>query len=226
MRFEIRYFAAVREKLGTSGETLDLPDHDTLDLDTLWRILCQRHPQLTPMRRHLRVGINLEFADGDEVRIADGDEVALIPPVAGGTTLVDAPALLCSGPIDEAAVLAAVERPEAGAVVSFRGVVRNHSQGRPVAWLEYEVYPAMAKAKLRQVIAEIEKEHPEVRCALVHRHGRLEIGDAAVFIAVSSPHRAVAFAACARAIDRIKEIVPIWKREVGPDGAVWVGMGS
>ena len=152
----------------------------------------------------------------------DGAEVGLIPPVAGGAPRVG----LGEDVLDAAAVARTVSRAEAGAVVVFEGVVRNHAQGRAVSYLEYEVYPEMALAKLRQVIAEVESEFPECACAIHHRFGRLEVGECAVVIAVSSAHRAPAFAACARAIDRIKEIVPIWKREVGPDGESWVGMGS
>lgn len=217
MEIHIRYFAAIRERLQLEEErvTLDAP----LTLAGLWSHLAELHPELAGLRRHIRLAINLDFAE-DDTLLSDGDEVALIPPVAGGA------GMLTQHPIDEAAVAARVDRPEAGALVTFRGVVRNHSKGKDVAWLEYEVYPDMAETKLAQVIDEVTAAWPDCQVAIEHRFGRLNVGDTAVVIAVSSPHRAEAFAACARAIDRIKEIVPIWKKEVGPDGSHWVGMGS
>lgn len=221
MRVTVRYFAGVRERLGLTEEVVEVDAE--ADVDAVWLVLCGRHPALEGLRRYLRLSVNLEFVEGTHA-VADGDEIAVIPPVAGGSSVDDL--LLSDLPLDEQAICARVERPEAGALVMFRGVVRNHSKGQAVAHLEYEVYPEMAVLKLRQVIDEVEREFPEVRCALTHRYGVLQIGDAAVVIAVSSAHRAVAFEACARAIDRIKEIVPIWKKEVGPDGASWVGMGS
>ena len=221
MQVSVRYFAGVRERLGASSETLELAEGSTVE--AVWESLCLRHPALVGLRRYIRLALNLEFVDADQL-VAEGDEIALIPPVAGGSSADDL--LLSVSPLDEAAITARVERPEAGAVVVFRGVVRNHSKGQAVEHLEYEVYPEMAMLKLRQVIDEVEQEFPDVKCALTHRTGVLQIGEAAVVIAVSSPHRAVAFEACARAIDRIKEVVPIWKKEVGPDGTSWVGMGS
>lgn len=116
-----------------------------------------------------------------------------------------------------------VARPEAGAIATFLGVVRNMNDGRAVTLLEYEAYGTMAEAELQRVIEEIEREMPEVRVAATHRIGSLQIGDAAVVCAASSPHRHEAFVACRELIDRIKARLPIWKREHGPDGPYWVG---
>jgi molybdopterin synthase catalytic subunit len=154
--------------------------------------------------------------------LTDGDEVALIPPVAGGASRC----ALTTAALEPRRVEALVERPNAGAVTTFAGVVRNHSQGRAVEFLVYEVYERMALAKLEEVAAHVEDSYDDVRVAVHHRHGKLFVGDTAVVIAVSSPHRADAFAACAQTIDRIKEVVPIWKKEVGPEGEEWVGFGS
>jgi len=224
MEFEVRYFAAVRERLGTQRETFSVEGRDALPLDEVWSLLESRHPELKRIRRHIRLSVNLDFAD-DDVEIRDGDELGLIPPVAGGS---DAPSvsLLSSEALESASVVDRVRRDSAGAIVTFEGVVRDHARGRDVVSLEYEVYPEMASEKLQQVIDEVEARWTDARCALQHRHGKLAVGDVAVVIAVSSPHRATAFEACSHAIDRIKEIVPIWKREFGPDGASWVGMGS
>lgn len=123
--------------------------------------------------------------------------------------------------LDEA--IARVRRPEAGALATFVGVVRNHSEGRVVTRLEYSAYASMARREMLRIVDEIEAEIDGVRVAALHRVGALEVGEAAVVCAASAPHRGEAFAACRELIDRIKARVPIWKRELGPDGASWVG---
>jgi molybdopterin synthase catalytic subunit len=122
--------------------------------------------------------------------------------------------------IDEA--VAAVRDPSAGAVAIFLGTVRNQNDGKPVTLLEYEAYASMAVKEMTAIASELEREQPGVRLAVLHRIGRLEIGDTAVVCAASAPHRGEAFAACRALIDRIKHRVPIWKREHGPDGPYWV----
>ncbi len=123
--------------------------------------------------------------------------------------------------VDE--TLASVRRPGAGGLAVFVGVVRDESEGRAVTRLEYSAYASMAKREMERIAQEIETEMPDVRVAAMHRTGSLEVGDAAVVCAASAPHRAEAFRACRELIDRIKSRVPIWKREIGPDGAAWVG---
>ena len=122
-------------------------------------------------------------------------------------------------------VIEAVEHPAAGAIATFLGTVRDHSQGKRVLYLEYDAYPAMAEKTLRQIGEEIGERWGLYRVAIVHRVGRLEIGEASVAIAVAAPHRAEAFEACRYAIDRLKEIVPIWKKEVWEGGEYWVEGG-
>jgi len=129
---------------------------------------------------------------------------------------------LTRAPIDVRAVEAAVRHPGAGAVCTFQGVVRDHNLGRPVDHLAYEAYPEMAEPELRRIAAEAEARWPGVRLAIVHRLGRLEIGEASVVIAASHAHRAEAFEACRYAIDTLKATVPIWKKEVWADGEAWV----
>jgi molybdopterin synthase catalytic subunit len=126
--------------------------------------------------------------------------------------------------LDPAAVAALVEDPGCGAVVTFVGNVRRDNEGRDVDYLEYEAYPGMAEAKMAEIGEEIRQRWGPTRFAMVHRLGRCEVGEASIVIAVASPHRREAFEACHYAIDRVKEIVPIWKREVWKDGAVWIGM--
>ena len=125
-------------------------------------------------------------------------------------------------PIDVQALAAQVEEAGAGAVCTFAGLVRNHSRGQRVTHLEYHAYREMAEKKLRQVAEEIAERFGVTRLAVEHRVGVLRIGEVAVGIAAASPHRDAAFKACRYAIDRIKQIVPIWKKEFGEDGAVWV----
>lgn len=128
--------------------------------------------------------------------------------------------------IDVAAVERAVQSPACGGVVAFVGRVREQSRGRSVEYLEYEAYPEMAIAKMQEIVAAIRERWGTDRVAIVHRLGRLEIGEASVAIAVAAPHRQEAFEACRYAIDRLKEEVPIWKKEVTTDGEEWIGQGS
>jgi molybdopterin synthase catalytic subunit len=124
-------------------------------------------------------------------------------------------------PIDPAAVVRQVRADQDGAIVTFDGFVRNESHGRRTLYLEYEAYESMALAKMREIGAQLHQKFPIHRAAILHRLGRLEIGDTSVFIAVSAPHRAAAFEACRFAIDTLKRTVPIWKKEYFEDGAVW-----
>ena len=125
--------------------------------------------------------------------------------------------------IDEQAVAAAVSDPGAGGICTFSGVVRDNSRGKRVLYLEYEAYPEMAIKQMQQIAAEMKAKWAITRVAMVHRTGRLEIGEASVCLAVSSPHRAEAFEACRYAIDRLKQTVPVWKKEVWEGGEYWVG---
>jgi molybdopterin synthase catalytic subunit len=124
-------------------------------------------------------------------------------------------------PIDMAALARLVRAPEDGAVVTFDGFVRNQSHNRPTLYLNYEAYESMALAKMREIGIQIYEKYRIHRIAMVHRLGRLEIGETSVFIAISAPHRAAAFDACRFAIDTLKRTVPIWKKEYFEDGAVW-----
>jgi molybdopterin synthase catalytic subunit len=131
--------------------------------------------------------------------------------------------LLTSEPIDHDALIRQVLRSSDGAVVFFAGVVRDHHEGRAVEAIEYQAYEAMARKEMARVIESVEREHEEVRIAVVHRLGLLEVGETSIAIACASAHRAESFEACRKVIDRVKETVPIWKREIGPDGSSWTG---
>ncbi len=129
-------------------------------------------------------------------------------------------------PLDAGRIAEAVRCDDDGCVVTFVGVVRNHNRGKQVLYLEYEAYPEMALAKMREIAGEISSRWGLDHVALVHRVGRMEVGEASVVIAVAAPHRDVAYEASRYAIDRLKEIVPVWKKEVYAGGEVWLGVGN
>ena len=217
-RVTVLYFAAARDRAGTSSETVDAPSGTTVQ--TLTEQLVSRHPRLAAVLPHLRVAVNQEFVSPKD-EVPDGAEVALIPPVSGGSGLfrvVDRPLSL-----DE--VVKAVEGKGMGGVVTFTGSVRGETKGRRVLRLSYEAYVPMAERTLSQIAAEADEKWPGSRLAIVHRVGVLEPGELAVVIAAAAPHRDAAFAACRHAIERLKQSVPIWKKEHFEDGEVWVGMG-
>jgi molybdopterin synthase catalytic subunit len=158
--------------------------------------------------------------------LATGDEVAFLPPVSGGSEAAGLERQrqiieIVRGPIQVAQLVAALKSPEDGAVAVFEGIARNHSGGRRTLHLEYEAYEPMALAKMRDLGAAMRGQFQVDCVALVHRLGRLEIGETSVFIGVSSAHRRAALDACRFGIDTLKRTVPIWKKEFFEDGAVW-----
>jgi molybdopterin converting factor subunit 1 len=214
-----RLFARLREQAGTDTEMLELPAASTLA--DVYEALRRRHPALESDRSAVRAALNREFKDWSE-RVADGDEVAFIPPVSGGAHGVGVLFELTADPLDARRLEAAVSHKGAGAICTFTGVVRDSSRGRSVTHLEYEAYSEMATAQMRRIGDEIAERWPEARVAMAHRTGRLEIGEASVVVSVSCPHRAEAIAACKWGIDRLKESVPIWKKEHADDGTYWI----
>jgi molybdopterin synthase catalytic subunit len=218
MRVRVLYFAVFRERIRADGETLELADGARLP--ELVTALEARHDAVRALRGRYRVAVNQAMAAGDEP-LADGDEVALIPPVAGGARHV----LLSADPLSLDRCVAAVRGPDAGGIVTFTGMVRNVSHGERIERLEYEAYPGMAERVMDRLCEQIEAEIAGARLAVEHRTGVLAVGDIAVVIAAAAPHRAEAFAACRALIDRLKEEVPIWKKEIGESGAEWVGLG-
>jgi molybdopterin synthase catalytic subunit len=214
----VLYFAVVRERLGLSEEEVALPAGGTVG--ALLDALAARHEALGPLRPALKVAVNQAFVD-DGQALVDGDEVALIPPVSGGA----GPFRVTDEPLQLDEVVRAVSVEEHGGVVTFTGVVRRVSRGKRILRLEYEAYRPMAERKLAEIADGIAAELPGVRLAIVHRVGALAIGEAAVIIAASAPHRAAAFDACEAAIDRLKQSVPIWKKEIAEDGETWIGLG-
>jgi MoaE-MoaD fusion protein len=220
MRITVLYFAVFKERLGRADDALELADgkrvQDAIDA------LAAKHPAIAALRGKFRVAVNEEFTDDDHV-LRDGDELALIPPVAGGTD--ERHVRLLAEPLSLDRVVAAVSGAGMGGVVTFTGAVRRHSRGVTVERLEYEAYAPMALREMTRLCEEIEAEIAGTRLAIEHRVGTLAIGDLAVVIAAAAPHRAEAFTACRAMIDRLKDRVPIWKKEIGTDGAEWVGLG-
>ena len=188
-------------------------------------------PALHGFSRSILLSRNHEFAKRDDM-IQDGDEIAFLPPVSGGTAdpygdeILDADtgnffALTC-GEIDSRRIVNRLLRNEDGAVVDFLGVVRNNTKGRATKYLDYECYRPMALKEMARLGREIAAGFPIGRIAIVHRLGRMLIGEASVAIVVTSPHRRPAFEAALAGIDRLKKTVPIWKKEYFEDGEVWV----
>lgn len=165
----------------------------------------------------LIVSLNAERAPR-ETPLEDGDEIALLPPMSGGSGRP----WLQAQPLSMDALLAEVRGPDCGGEVTFTGLVRDFSRGERIAHLEYEAYEPMARREMEAIVAQARERWPEVRLAMSHRVGHLNIGDAAVMIAAAAPHRVEAFEACRFAIDTLKQTVPIWKKEFAEGGAYWV----
>jgi MoaE-MoaD fusion protein len=214
-----RLFARLREQAGTDAESVELPVGSTVA--DVYETMQRLHPGLETDRHSVRAALNQEFVEWNAA-VADGDEVAFIPPVSGGAHGVGVLFELTPRPLDARRMETAVAHKGAGAICTFTGVVRDSSRGRSVTHLEYEAYEEMATAQMRKIADEIAERWPEARVAMAHRTGRLEIGEPSVVVSVSCPHRAEAIAACKWGIDRLKESVPIWKKEHAGDGTYWI----
>lgn len=214
-------FAGLREAAKAETIAVEVPTGSTVG-DLLAAVEAQI-PSLAGRVGASRVAIDHAFANADDP-LDGAKELALIPPVSGGH---DGPPriLLSSAPLSLAAVVSTVEHPGAGGLTTFTGNVRLHSRGQTIQRLEYEAYAPMATAVMTQIADAIEAEIEGTRVAIHHRIGILGIGETAVVIAASAPHRAEAFDACRAAIERLKEDVPIWKKEVAESGATWIGQG-
>ncbi len=230
MRVKVLFFATLRELTGAREDTLTLPDEDTT-LQQLRSRISERYPALGDHLSAALAAINEEFAFAED-RVRDGDRVAFFPPVSGGH---DYPThlRLTAAPICHDELLRSISTPDTGAVCLFSGIVRgrtahmdHHSitTSRETMSLEYEAYAPMAERKMGQVAAEIRARWPEVQgIAIVQRTGHLAVGQPTVLIACASAHRASGcFEAARYGIDRLKEIVPIWKKEFGSEGELWV----
>ncbi len=216
MQISVRAFASYREAIGSPRITVTIPDGASPG--QVWKTLLSSYPRLRALPQPFAFAVNDEYV-ASEVPLRPRDELVLVPPVSGGGEYID----LVETPIDINAVLAQVNHAQAGAVVVFLGTVRDNNRGRHVKYLEYEAYQAMARKEMRKVAADAQRQWPLLSIAIVHRLGHLEIGEISVAIAVAAGHRSEAFEAARFAIDTLKHTVPIWKKEVWADGAVWIG---
>ncbi len=224
MRIEVLYFAILRERAKLERELLELPDGTSVA--GARAIIGARHPAIAPLLPQVQAAVNRSWV-ADDHRLADGDELALLPPVAGGSGAAPGAIRMTAEALQMGAVIEAVGGHDAGAVVTFAGVVRRRGHHlSDVVRLEYEAFVQMAEAVLGDIAQEIEREWPGARVAIHHRVGALRVGETAVAIAVAAPHRGPAFEACRAAIDRIKTRAPIWKKEIGENGEAWVGFGA
>jgi molybdopterin synthase catalytic subunit/molybdopterin converting factor small subunit len=216
MKVNVLFFGLLKDVFGRSGETIELPDGAQVREILLHY---ERTPRFQPMAEIVAISVNQEYSDADRT-LRDGDEVGLLPPVSGGSD-GDDEVRLVREPIDTEAVAVRAKRPSAGAVVIFDGIVRDNTRGRRTLYLEYEAYEEMALKQMRALAVEARSRFEVRGASIIHRLGRLEIGDTSVLIVVASAHRAAAFEACRWMIDTLKKTVPIWKKEYFEGGAVW-----
>jgi len=219
MQIRVLFFGVLKELVGRSSETIELPEGARVE-DVL-RHYSLQDPRCEAMLPSLALALNQEYSSAHSVLRA-GDEVALLPPVSGGAPeAVRDDVRIVRQPIAAQTVIENLKMPDDGAAVIFDGVVRNHTRGRRTLYLDYEAYEAMALKKMEALAKEARSRFGVRQLALVHRLGRLEIGETSVLIAVASAHRGPAFEACRWIIDTLKKTVPIWKKEYFEDGAVW-----
>jgi molybdopterin converting factor subunit 1 len=221
MRVRVLFFGQLKDITGVSQEEAELSEGARVE--DLFERYGRRFPKLAEFRPSVAASVNQEYAQW-RAPLSAGDEVAFLPPVSGGQqAAVEQEDIfrIIREPICPDEIVESLKAPEDGALVAFDGFVRNNFKGQQTLYLEYEAYEQMAYAKMREIGAAIREKFPVHRLAIVHRLGRLEIGETSVFIAVSSPHRAAAFDACRYAIDTLKRTVPIWKKEFFVGGAVW-----
>ena len=233
MRVHVIPFGVLKDWFGSSANTVELPDGTSVAelLERLRISLPSCSPALS--LQGIAVSVNAEYAQAAHI-LHDGDEVGLLPPVSGGAGPARAAGALEQSleeqlvvvaltrePIDAAKLIAAAKQAEDGAVVVFDGIVRNHSRGRRTLHLDYEAYDEMALRQMRELGCQAHERFAVRQVTMIHRLGRLEIGETSVLIIVASAHRSAAFEACRWLIDTLKQTVPIWKKETFADGAVW-----
>jgi len=214
MQVRILFFGMLKDLVGQGDELITVPENATVG--DLLSHLERRAPRLKDMMASIAMSVNQEYA-GPDVKLKHGDEVALLPPVSGGSTRC----AIIREEINTQQVLDQIKHPEDGAAVVFEGVVRNNTRGRDTLYLDYEAYESMALKQMESLAEQALADFKIRDVALVHRLGRLGVGETSVLIVVASAHRAAAFDACRWLIDTLKRTVPIWKKEHFEDGAIW-----
>ena len=232
------FFGVLKDLVGRSGETVDLPEGARVR-EVLFHY-ARGVPQFEAMVPSLAISVNQEYSGADRA-LRDGDEVGLLPPVSGGSAESDGEnrsqtrdelrgegrgqvpgeVKMVRQRIDTEAVVGRLKRPADGAAVIFEGVVRDNTRGRRTLYLDYEAYEAMALKQMESLAVEARARFEVRGVSIVHRLGRLDVGETSVLIVVAAAHRGAAFEACRWIIDTLKKTVPIWKKEYFADGAVW-----
>jgi len=228
----VLFFGAARDAVGHDQLDISCPVRSTTT--ELFQKVLSEYPALNRFGKSLLLAVNQQYSDPTR-ELHEGDELAIFPPVSGGSAgnagsagIVPASSLdkdffeLTTAPIDVAAVARRVVLPQCGATVTLDGYAREWTKGRRTLYLIYEAYEPMALSEMKRLGDQAHEQFDIAHIGIVHRTGRLEIGETSVVISISAPHRAVAFAACEWAIRELKRTVPIWKKEVFEDGEVWV----
>lgn len=231
MRVKVLFFGMLKDIVGSAEEQLSIAEG--APLASIFDHYAGRFPRLREMRSSIVLARNQEFSDAS-ARVTEGDEVAFLPPVSGGSTAAqptytheirDAAGhffALTHVAIDTRQIIRQLVEGRDGAVITFEGVVRNHTAGRRTLYLDYECYEPMAIKTLAGIGREIAHSYAIDRVAMIHRLGRMEIGETSVAVIVTAAHRKPAFEAAHEGINRLKRLVPIWKKEYFEDGEVWV----
>jgi molybdopterin synthase catalytic subunit len=226
VRVKVLFFGQLKDITGKHEDSIEIPESS--DLGSVFALYAIAFPRLEGLRKSIVLARNQQFSS-PATPVSDGDEIAFLPPVSGGTGeythLVEHPGIfvaLTRGPFDTRGVVDRLLQPEDGAFVNFEGVVRNNTKGRATRYLDYECYEAMAIRTMTQLAGEIKAAHAITAIGMVHRLGRMEIGETSVAIVATAPHRRPAFDAALEGINRLKKTVPIWKKEYFEDGEVWV----
>ncbi len=217
MRIKVLFFGFTHDVTGLREEQVELGDGE--NLQGLRRLYESRFPRLGELAGSLLFAVNQQIADPLAV-LHEGDEVAFMPPVSGG--MDENFYRLTQERISVSDLARSLQAASDGAMVAFEGVVRNHSNGRRTLYLEYEAYEPMAIRRMEEIGAEARAKFAVRSVGIIHRTGRLEIGETSVAIVVAAAHRQPAFEACQYLIDRLKQVVPVWKKEYFEDGVVWV----
>jgi len=224
MQVRVLFFGRLKEIVGLADDSAELSEGARVE--DLFARYSDKFPALASFRTSVAAAVNQEYSEWN-APLHNNDEVAFLPPVSGGEDpLREAPPTsndcwIVRAPIRAGEVVNQVKAPADGAVVVFEGIVRNHSHGKQTLYLIYEAYENMAFAKMHEICVEMRRLYQIDRILMIHRLGRIEIGETSILIAVSSAHRAAAFDASRFAIDTFKRTVPIWKHEYFKDGAVW-----
>ena len=227
MRIRVLFFGVLRDIVGLREDSIEVPEGGRLE--AVFEHYATQFPRIREMSKSLVLALNQRFSEPG-APLSEGDEVAILPPVSGGsgsfTHEIADPAghffALTRDPIDGVALARRLQRDEDGAVTTFEGVTRNNTKGRATRYLEYECYEAMAVKTMAQIGCEIAHAFPIGRIGMIHRLGRVEVGEASVVVVAAAPHRKAAFDAALEGINRLKRLVPVWKKEFFADGEVWV----